>query len=113
MIGDYTHLVTFQEPGDPVPDGVGGYTQTWQDLTPPTWKVQIASAAAAADQQRVASGTVLTAVVSTVRGHYHPGVTTRARMLYNGQDLHDHRGARPSTSAAADMELTAVEQGTP
>jgi hypothetical protein len=30
--GDYRHTVTFQNPGPAVPDGDGGYTQSWVDL---------------------------------------------------------------------------------
>jgi head-tail adaptor len=110
MIGDYKHLVTFQDPVD-VPDGVGGYTQTWHDLTPPTWKVQIAPVSAT-DQERSSGGTVMTAVLATVRGHYHPGVTTRTRMLYNGK-TYQITAATAVDDRPPTMELMAVEQGTP
>jgi len=111
MIGDYKHLVTFQDPVD-VPDGVGGYTQTWHDLTPPTWKVQVAPVAAV-DQERSAGGAaVMTAVLVTVRGHYHPGVSTRTRMLHNGKTYAITAATFVDTRPPR-MELTAVEQGTP
>jgi ABC-type Fe3+ transport system substrate-binding protein len=110
MIGDFRERVTFQEPSDPLPDGAGGYTQTWQDLTPPTWKVQIVEAAG--DQEGVATGSVLTAVVTTIRGHYHPGISTRARMLYNGK-TYTITSSRTVGGLPPVMELTAVEQGTP
>ena len=111
MIGDYKHLVTFQDPGPAVPDGVGGYTQTWADLSPATWKVQIAPAAAA-DLERVAAGTVLTQATSIVRGHYHPGVSTQTRMLYNGKTF-AITGARYVDERPPKMELAAVELVTP
>jgi len=111
MIGDYTHLVTFQDPGPAVPDGVGGYTQTWADLAPATWKVQIAPAAAA-DLERVAAGTVLTQPTSIIRGHYHPGVSTHTRMLYNGK-TYAITGTRYVDERPPKMELAAVELVTP
>ena len=37
--GEYRHSVLFQNPGPPVPDGDGGFTQSWIDLVPPTWRV--------------------------------------------------------------------------
>ena len=42
------HRVLFQNPGPAVPDGDGGYTQSWIDLVPPTWQVSIEPATAAA-----------------------------------------------------------------
>jgi head-tail adaptor len=111
MIGDHRHLVVFQDPGDPVPDGAGGYVQTWQDLTPATWHVQIAPATAA-DLERVAAGTVLTQATSLVRGRYHPGVSTRTRMLYSGRTF-AITGARTADERGVTMELAAVETRTP
>ena len=82
-IGKAEHLVTFEDPGDPVPDHEGGYTATPVPLTPPTWKVRIRPATAK-DAERVTAGTVLTHVSHIVHGRYHPGVTTRSRMLFKG-----------------------------
>jgi SPP1 family predicted phage head-tail adaptor len=112
MIGDYRHLVTFQDPGDPVPDGVGGYTQTWADLTPPTWRVQVAPAAAHDLERISAGGSVTTTATHVVRGRYHPGVSTKTRMLFNGK-TYSITGARTEDERGVLMELTAVEQGTP
>ena len=108
-IGDYKHVVTFQDPVD-VPDGLGGYTQTWQDLAPATWRVQVAPSAAS-DQERSAGGTVMTAVLTTIRGHYHPGVSTRTRMLHNGK-TYAITAATFVDERPPRMELSAVEQGT-
>jgi len=106
MIGDFKHLVTFQE-RTTAPDGAGGYTETWQDLSPATWKVQIAPAAAA-DLERVAAGTVLTQATSIIRGRYHPGVSTQTRMLYNGK-TYAITGAVFVDRRPPEMELAAVE----
>ena len=109
MIGTYKHLVTFQE-RTTAPDGAGGYTQTWQNLSA-AWKVAIAPAAAA-DLERVAAGTVLTQQTAIVRGHYHPGVTTATRMLYNGK-TYAITGVVYVDTLPPTMELAAVETQTP
>ncbi|RPH52601.1 MAG: hypothetical protein EHM91_00040 [Planctomycetota bacterium] len=112
MIGDYRHRVTFQDPGPAVPDGAGGYTQTWQDLTPPTWQVQIAPATVA-DLERISGGgSVVTTGGSVVRGHYHPGVSTKTRMLFNGK-TYSITGVRSIEERGIKMELSVVEQVTP
>jgi len=112
MIGDYRHLVTFEDPGPAVPDGAGGYTQTWQGLTPPTWKVSI-TPATAADLERISGGgSVVTTATALVRGHYHPGVSTKTRMLFNGK-TYSVTGTRSVDERGIRMELAAVEQVTP
>jgi len=82
-IGRDSQLVTFEGPGDPVPDGEGGYTQAWTPLAPPTWYVRIRPATAR-DAEKVTAGTVITHVSHIVHGRFHPGVTTRTRMLFKG-----------------------------
>ena len=82
-IGTDRHLVTFDEPSDPVPDGEGGYTQTPVPLDPPTWYVRVRPATAR-DAEKVTAGTVITHVSHIVHGRWHPGVTTRARMYHKG-----------------------------
>ena len=109
-IGDYKNLVTFQEPTR-TPDGVGGYTEAWADLSPATWKVAIIPASAA-DLERVAPGTVITQATSKVLGHYHPGVSTASRMLYNGK-TYAITGAMYVDTLPPTMELAAVELVTP
>ena len=34
-IGARSHLVTLENPGEPVPDGDGGFTSAWEALAPP------------------------------------------------------------------------------
>jgi len=111
MIGDYRHLVTFQDPSAAVPDGAGGYTQTWGDLSPATWYVQI-EPAGAGDLERLAAGSVLTTASHMVRGRYHPGVSTKSRMLFSGRTF-AITGTRNVDERSILMELGAVEQVTP
>jgi head-tail adaptor len=82
-IGQMRQLATFETPGDPVPDGEGGYTQTWTPLDPPTWYVRVRPATVR-DAEKVTAGTVITHVSHIVNGRWHPGVTTRARMTCKG-----------------------------
>jgi head-tail adaptor len=82
-IGQARHLVTFEDPGDPVPDGEGGYTATPTPLVPPTWYVRVRPATAK-DAEKVTAGTVITHVSHIVHGRFHPGVTTRTRMYHKG-----------------------------
>jgi head-tail adaptor len=107
MIGSFRHRVTFQDPGPAVPDGVGGYSQEWEDLAPPTWFVSI-TPAAAHDLERIASGSVVTSTTYLVRGRYHRGVSTKTRMLHDGQTF-AITGTRPADPHKTLMELTAVE----
>jgi head-tail adaptor len=82
-IGQRPHQVVFEQPGDPVADGKGGYTEG--AATPiATLFVRIAPASAG-DMERVAPGTVLSHASYVVSAPYHAGLTTRARMRYHGR----------------------------
>lgn len=83
-IGRDRERVTFEGPGEPVPDGEGGWTETWTPLDPPTWYVSVRPATAA-DTEKLVAGTIITHASHVVHGRYHPGVTTRARMICQGR----------------------------
>jgi head-tail adaptor len=106
-IGEYRHLVTFQNPGASVPDGDGGWTTTFADLTPAQWYVSI-EPATARDLERVAAGTVLSTATHIVRGRYHPGVTLATRMLFDDRTF-SITGKANVEERGITMELTAVE----
>ena len=80
--GEQRHLVAFDVPTR-VPDGEGGYTETWAPLGPPTWAVAI-RAATAVDAERAVAGTQITHNSYVITGDALPGVTTKARMTYQG-----------------------------
>lgn len=105
--GAYRHLVTFQNPSTPVPDGDGGWTSTWANLTPATWHVSI-EPATARDLERVASGTVMATASHIVKGKYHPGVTLETRMLFQGRTF-SITGKANVEERSITMELIAVE----
>jgi head-tail adaptor len=83
-IADRPHRVTLQNPGPAVPDGDGGYAQSWIDLAPPALSAKIAPATAR-DLEKVAAGTVLSTASHIVTMPYHPQVTTKTRILFNGR----------------------------
>jgi len=76
--GDWRHVVTFQNPG---PAG------TWIDLDPAVWMVSLAQTTG--DDIGVfiepSAGTPISSASYLVRGDFHPGVTTKTRMLLGSQ----------------------------
>ena len=79
--GDRVHLVTFEGPGPAVPDGDGGYTQTWAPLTPAQWYVAI-RAATLRDRETVLAGVVAAGASHIVTADYRADVTTATRIRY-------------------------------
>ena len=76
--GDWRHVVTLQNPG---PEG------TWTDLDPPTWHVSLTQTTG--DDIGVfvepSAGTPISSAAYLVRGDFHPGVTTKTRMVFGSQ----------------------------
>jgi len=105
--GDYRHTVTFQNPGPAVPDGDGGYTQSWVDLVPASWRVSI-TPATARDLERVAAGSVISSASHLVRGDFHPDVTTKTRIVFDGRQF-SITGKQNPDERNVTMELLAVE----
>lgn len=84
-IGAIRHRVTLKN-SSPVPDGDGGFTEVLTTLTPATVWASIAPATAR-DLERVVAGTVESAATHLVRVRYHPGITTKTRLLYGSRML--------------------------
>ena len=106
-LGQQNKLVLVQAPGPGVPDGDGGTTQTWADLTPPTWYVSIVPATEK-DLERVAAGTVLTTNMSIVTGAYRDDITTGARLIFNSRRLNVTGVSNPD-EANVQLVLVCVE----
>jgi head-tail adaptor len=85
-LGAYRHTVTVEVPGPMVPDGDGGYTESWLPGDPALWDVSI-DPASRSDLELAAAGTVLSTALHSVRGRYHAGITTKARLLFEGRTL--------------------------
>jgi head-tail adaptor len=83
-IASYRHRVTVQNPGPPVADGQGGYTEGWNDAVPPVLDVSI-TPATARDLERIAAGTVLTQATHLIRGRYHPQISTASHLLFGAR----------------------------
>jgi head-tail adaptor len=106
-LGTLVHRVVVQRPGPFVPDGDGGSVASWIDLVPAAWKVSI-TPASAADLERVAPGTSISAAAYVVRGYFHPGITTQCRFVLNGRILAITGVVTPDLREV-DMECGAVE----
>lgn len=106
-VGARPHRVTFQNPGPAVPDGDGGYTQSWVDLVPPALSVEI-KPATAKDLERVAAGTVISTATSVITGPFHPQVTTKTRLLFNGR-VFQVTGDQNIEERSGEMVLVCVE----
>ncbi len=79
--GDLRHVVTVENPGNPVPDGQGGYTLVWTALTPSPWWCEIQNASAR-NTERHFSSTVLAHATHIASGRYHLGITTQTRCTW-------------------------------
>jgi head-tail adaptor len=112
MIGNRRHRVFFQNPGEPTPDGRGGYVEAWDDISPDLgWFVAI-EPAGARDLERIAPGTVITAATYVIRGRFHPGLSAKSRMWHDGR-VFAITGVRTIEEREIEMELAAVELETP
>lgn len=83
-LGALRYVVTLGNPGDPVPDPDGGYTETFTPLDPPTWACSIQQAAART-LEALGAGSVVAQATHVLRGRYHPGITTQTRITFAGR----------------------------
>lgn len=79
--------VVLQNPGPAIPDGDGGFTQAWIDLAPVSVQAHITAATAEA-LSRVASGTVIETATHIVTIWFHPQVSIRTRIVFDGRTFH-------------------------
>lgn len=78
------HRVSLQNPGDPVPDGDGGYTEGMTPLNPPQMFASI-EPATAQNLERDFAGTVVATATHVVTMPYHPGVTLETELVFKGR----------------------------
>lgn len=83
-IGQYRHVIAIANPGIPVSDGEGGYTEAWEPATPPTVYASIESASQR-DLERITGGAVLTTATHLIRTRYHAGISTASRLTFRGR----------------------------
>ena len=84
--GERRHRVTLDAPGPSVPDPDGGWIDSWAPLDPPDWYCSI-QPASARDLESIGAGTVLAQATHVVKGRYHAGITTQARLTFKGRIL--------------------------
>jgi len=82
-VGARPHRVSLQNPAPAVANGDGSYTQTWVDLQPPAVWASIDNAPA--DLETAQSGTTTASATHIITIPYHPQVTVRTRVLFNGR----------------------------
>ena len=81
------HRIWLQRHGPPMPDGDGGYTQTWIDLVPPNPWAAIQDATEENREQLVAGG-VQTRATHVITLPFQPNVTEQARVLFNARTFY-------------------------
>ena len=100
--------VQVQNPSAPVPDGGGGYTQTWADAAPPTLWVSVETATGR-DLERWAHATVTAGRSLVVTGPYHAEITTHTRLLLEGRVL-QVAGVDDPHNAHREIVMLVIEQ---
>jgi head-tail adaptor len=111
-VGRMDKLVTLEAPGAPVPDGAGGYTETWAALDPPTMWAHLDSLASA-DMERLTADTIVASGTHAITLGYHPGVTVQTRITYTdpnrGPRVFQVLGLRDPEEARRELVLVAAE----
>lgn len=88
-IGGMTQLVTLANPGAAIPDGDGGFTQTWSPLSPSEWWAAMEKASQRAIERNFA-GTVLAQATHLFKGRYHPEISTQTRLTWTDRSGREH-----------------------
>lgn len=116
-VGTYRQTATLSEASTPVPDGDGGYTQSYVALDPATWRCAIEKASVAS-AERTFGSTVIAQATHILRGRFHSGITTNTRIQWTDRagdvhianviDVDDPEGAGVETVVAAAEVVNAV-----
>lgn len=83
-IGARRHKIRMENPGNPQPDGDGGFTPGWT-LLADVWAAVMP--ASARDLERLVAGTVTALAPFLVVIRYLDGVSTLTRVTYHGREL--------------------------
>jgi head-tail adaptor len=80
-IGEMRHVITLENPVAQVPDGDGGYTESWAPLVPGKAYASIVGANARSLERFFAS-TVTVQATYIVKMRFHPDVSTQTRISW-------------------------------
>lgn len=80
-LGSLRQRVTIENPTAAVPDGDGGFTQTWIPAVPAQWWAAIETATPRAAERRF-SGTVLAHADYIFTGRFHPAIGSQTRLTW-------------------------------
>jgi SPP1 family predicted phage head-tail adaptor len=81
-IGKLRHRVTLENPGDPVSDGDGGFTQTWIPVGTPRMSASV-EPATVRSLEEIGANTVTSLASHVVTLRYMRGVTTKTRLTFH------------------------------
>lgn len=108
VIGELRQVANLFNPGTPVPDGDGGFTQVFTPLDPPQWRCSIETASVRASE-RLFAASVIAQATYILSGRFHPGISTKTRIVWVDRagethttdvlDVNDTEGAGVETVA--------------
>ena len=90
-IGSLRQVGTLSNPGTPVPDGDGGFTQSYTPLNPAEWRFAIEVASTRAAERHFAA-TVTAHAAYILTGRFHPDIDTKTRILWTDRSGYVHTG---------------------
>jgi hypothetical protein len=90
-IGTLRQVVTLSNPGPPVSDGDGGFTQTYTPLDPATWRCALEKASVR-NAERHFAATITSHATYVMTGRFHPGISTQTRMVWTDRSGAVHTG---------------------
>ena len=88
-IGAMRQVVTLSAPGVPMPDGDGGYSQSYTALNPSEWRCAIEAASVRASE-RIFGATVTAHASYILTGRYHSGISTQTRLVWTDRSGLSH-----------------------
>lgn len=85
--GKLRHSVALENPGSGTPNADGGFDSSWVALVPSPVSAAV-EPAAQRSLERLVSNTVAAEVSHVVTIRYHPDVTTKTRVVFEGRYLY-------------------------
>jgi head-tail adaptor len=113
VISARSQRISFAVAGPAVPDGDGGYTESWTPLNPPALFGEI-NPATAGDLEFLAAGTVMSQATLLATVPFHPGVTMQTRLTWTDSAGRAHTanvvGLVNVDERCRELHITCVEE---